>query len=77
MRIVTLDQELETIEFAKRAAKRFAGVPHMTTYSDVELAPGVLLAIRWGLGEDCVLVMRLDEGFSLVNFQGLVKEMVQ
>lgn len=73
MRMVTINKELETIEFAKRAANKFAGDPTMSSYSDGDLEPGCLLALRWGAGNDCVLVMRLAEDFELVNFQELVR----
>lgn len=74
MRQVYIDEELAQLEFAKRAAKKFATNEQLATYSDGKLEPGCLLAIRWGLGEDCVVVVKLDEKHIPTNFAQLVKE---
>jgi hypothetical protein len=74
MRQVNIDEELAQLEFAKRAAKKFAKNGQLATYADGDLEPGCLLALRWGLGEDCVLVVKLDEKHIPTNFANLVKQ---
>lgn len=60
MRQVYESELLDELAFAKRAAEKFAADPAMHSYSDAELGSGALLALRWGLGDDCVLVLKLD-----------------
>jgi len=69
----TISSELETIEFVKRAAKCFFEDEKIATYSDDTLSSGNLFAVRWGLGEDCVLVFRLSEDFEPVIFAQAVR----
>lgn len=71
-RMTTLSDELERIEFAKRAAKHFAEKPEHWSFGDMK--PGDFLALRWGLGDDCVLILKLDPDFQPVNFQQLIRE---
>ena len=63
------DLEAE-IEFARRAAKDFEEHPEHSSYGDLE--PGSLLALRWGLGNDCVYVFKLDEYFVPTNYMNIV-----
>jgi hypothetical protein len=52
---------LDELSFAKRAAALFARDSSKWSFSDREIDRGCLVALRWGLGDDCVLVLRLDE----------------
>ena len=65
------DLEAE-IDFAKRAAKDFAEHPEHASFGD--LTPGSLLALRWGLGEDCVFVFKLDGDFVPTNYMNIVEK---
>lgn len=69
-RMTTIDEERAQVRFAERAAKHFAAHPECSTFGDLE--PGTFLAIRWGLGEDCVLLLKLDDCFQRVNYQNIV-----
>ena len=65
--------ELEAeIDFARRAAKDFAEHPEHATFGSLE--PGSLLALRWGLGNDCVFVFKLDESFIPTNYMNMIKQ---
>lgn len=72
MRMTRAADELALADFAKKAAQAFAKEPRMCTFGSV--TPGSLFALRWGAGDDCVLVVKLDEDFEPVNFQQLIKE---
>ena len=72
-RMTYVQDERARIAFAEKAAAHFAAHPEHWTYSDGDLAPGCLLALRWGCGNDCVLVARLDESEQLVNFQSIIR----
>jgi hypothetical protein len=61
MRQVHESELLDELSFAKLAAAEFAADSSMSSFSDGEIERGCLLALRWGLGDDCVLVMKLDE----------------
>lgn len=67
--MTTIQQHRELADFAEMAAKAFASNEQMATFSKGLPTAGDLLALRWGLGNDCVLVVRLDENFEPVNFQ--------
>lgn len=68
----TAEQVEAELAFARKAAAHFAVHDLHSSYGD--LKPGSLLALRWGLGNDCVLVVRLDENFEPCNYQQLIKE---
>lgn len=73
-RMTTKADELERLAFAEQAAADFAAHPEHCSYSYGEIKPGAYLALRWGLGNDCVLVLKLCDYFEPVNYQQLVKE---
>ena len=73
MRMTYYSNERTVLDFAKRAAEHFAKCPEHNSFSDGDLKAGELLALRWGLSNDCVLVMRIDPDFEPANFQQLVK----
>lgn len=72
MRMTTAWEELELIRFVERASEDFEAHPEHITYTDGEIVPGCLFAVRWGLGKDCVLVFKLDEFFQPVNYQNVI-----
>ena len=72
MRMTCLSEEKEIQEFAQRAARHFEENPQHRSYSDREINPGCLLAMKWGGGDDCVLVLKLDDFFEPVNYQNLI-----
>jgi hypothetical protein len=67
MRSTNLKEEAELRAFAIKAAAWFADDPEGATFGAV--APGEFLALRWGMGGDCVLVTRLCADFEPVNYQ--------
>lgn len=66
-RMTTISAEQGLVDFAKKAAEYMEKSPRTTTFGDLE--PGTFLAIRWGLGDDCLLVVKLDDDFHPLNFQ--------
>jgi hypothetical protein len=74
MIMTTAQEEIESLDFAKRAANRFAKDKKLTTYTDSEISQGCLFAMRWGLCDDCVVVFRLDDSFTPINYQQLIKQ---
>lgn len=72
-RIMTYVSELkELVDFVEKAADHFSSHPEHSTFGD--LIPGSYLGLRWGLGDDCVMVVRLDENFKITNFQQAIKK---
>ena len=57
--------------FAEEAAKVFAENPESTTYTEGALDAGVLLALRWGLLDDCVVVIKISDDHEPVNYYNL------
>ena len=74
MRMVYMDQERDCHSFAIRAAIHFSDHKEHFTYTDGDIEPGCLFAMRYGLGDDCVVVLKLDCEFVPVNFQQLIRE---
>lgn len=72
MRLTTEKQELDQLAFAQDAARMFSKHPEFTTFGNI--APGEFLALRWGIGGDCVLVVKLDEFHEPTNYTGLIKK---
>lgn len=73
---VNIDSEVAQIEFARKAAKAFASNKEISTFTYGEITPGSFLAIRWGLGEDCVLVVKVDENHTPTNYAQLIRTIV-
>jgi len=69
MKITYLDEEQKVLDFVRAAAEHFEKHPKHYSFTTGEIEPGCLLALRWGLGEDCVLIFRLDEYFQPIIFQ--------
>lgn len=73
MRMVKVEEEMEQIRFAERAARYFALHPECQSFSDVDFFPGCLLAMRWGPHDECVLVLKLDAHFEPTNYQNIIR----
>lgn len=73
MRILSASTVREELDFMEKAAANFASNPAVWSFSAGEITPGCLLALRWGLGDDCVLVMRLDEFHTPTVYSQAVK----
>ena len=71
-KMTSITQEKNQLEFAEKAAEHFTKHPDHSSYGDLE--PGSFIALRWGLGDDCVLVLKLDEYFQNVNYQQAIKK---
>jgi hypothetical protein len=67
-----MSEEIERQEFAKKAADWFAKEPKCFTFTDGEIVAGCWFAVRWGLGEDCVVVFKIDEDSPVVNYHQLI-----
>lgn len=72
-RLTSIEEEQELIAFVGRAAKCFEDNPKLTSYCDDALEKGEFLALRWGLGNDCVLVLKLDSAFAPVIYQNEIR----
>ena len=65
MRLINPNQEKEAFEFAERAARAFLDDEKMCSYTDDgNIERGQYLALRWGLDNGCVLVLKIDDGFE-------------
>lgn len=74
MRTVCPNEVDAEIAFAREAATHFAKHPEHNTYSAGDIEPSCFLAIRWGLCDDCVVVVRLDEAHVPTNYMGIVRQ---
>ena len=70
-RMTSFFDEQALILFAAEAARDFEANPKHQSFGDID-TPGSLIAVRWGLDKDCVLVIKLDEYWENVNFQNCV-----
>lgn len=66
-RMTTVNETESLLSFAKTAGAWFVANPKGATFGGT--GPGELLALRWGMGGDCVLVVKLDADFEPINFQ--------
>lgn len=71
MRLTDIASELEQIEFAREAAAHFAKNSAHWSYSRGEIQPGERIAMRWGLGDDCVLVFRIGDELPTIFAQAI------
>lgn len=77
MKMVTVEELEEELQFAKDAAVRFAKDPSLASWRREELKPGIFMALRWGSSEDCVVVIKLDENHIPTNYQNLIVKETQ
>jgi len=61
VRQIHIPTALEEFEFAKRAAKKFEEKPDLVTYTDEDIKEDELFAVKWGLGNDCILVFKIGD----------------
>lgn len=72
MRMVYMSEDDEVRDFAKMAAMVFAKHRSIYTYTNGGIEAGGLFAVRFGGGDNCVVVFRLDEDFEPINYQQLI-----
>ena len=74
MRMVYEENVLSELDFAREAGMFFAKNKEITTYTsqNIDDSKGEFFAVRWGMGKDCVLVLKLDEYFEPTNYQNIV-----
>lgn len=60
--------EDERLCFAKKAADCFKRNPDKYTYTEGDIEQGVYFAMRYGFGNDCVLVFKISEDDKVVNY---------
>lgn len=56
--------DTERLDFARKAAKFFEDRPECVSFSENGPKKGGLMAFRWGLGADCVLVFRVSDDYD-------------
>jgi hypothetical protein len=68
MRTICLPEERARGEFAERAAHHFAENPRHWSYSESmqDVQPGELLALRWGLHNRAVLVLKVADEVPVI-----------
>jgi hypothetical protein len=73
VRSTSLSKESERAAFVEKAAAHFAA--NKANWSFGNIMRGEYLALRWGMGDDCVLVIKQDENEIAVNYgQAIQKE---
>lgn len=74
MRITYIEDELEVMEFVQKAAKAFEQDPQLRTFTDEDIKPDCLFAVRWGLGDDGVLVFKLHDAFEPTVYGQVIRK---
>jgi hypothetical protein len=74
MRHVCIEEERRQQEFAMRAAAMFSDNPKLSVFTDGDIERGQFLALRWGLGNDCVLVLKLDDVYVPTNYGNIIRQ---
>lgn len=69
MRHVYMSDERERQAFAEKAARHFKSDRGCFTYTADNIEPGAWFAVRWGMGEDCVLVFRVGDETPVIYGQ--------
>lgn len=69
---VKVEEEMERIRFAERAARYFALHQDMAAYSDNGIDHGCFLALRGGVDKNCVMVVKIDDKFEPTNYQNII-----
>jgi len=70
MRMLCMAEELKKLRFVTEAKKYMNNNPKTYSYGDLE--PGAYFAVRFGLGDDCLLVFRIDPDCAIDNYQQIL-----
>ena len=62
---VDFEERERRTKFVEDAATWFSRNPEGRTYTQGEIVEGNLIGIRWGLGNDCVLVFEIAKDVEL------------
>lgn len=73
MEMTTLGERQAKDFFAKEAAVHFKKNPNHWTYTSGQITAGEFFAMKYGSGEDCVVVFRIGEDEPL-NYQNIMKD---
>jgi len=71
MEVICLKNYSEEVEFAKRAGRHFAENSNHHTFTDCDIDESTFLAVRWGLLEDCVVVIKRNKNHKPKIYEGL------
>ena len=67
---MTSTQEMERlIAFTRKAAEVLRDNNNLVTFTDGDIEPGCLFGVRWGIGGDCLLILKIDEFAPIINMQ--------
>ena len=72
MRETTFDEEMAVLKFAQKAALNFEQDQNLLSFTNSAIEAGCLFALRYGLGNDCVVVFRLARDFVPIDFQQII-----
>lgn len=77
MKQVTLSELEEQQTFVKEAAAYFAKNADKWSYTTGPIVAGCLFALRWGMGDDCVLLFKIDENLEPTIYSQAIRDAVQ
>lgn len=72
MRSTDLNETEREAAFAKQAASAFKLNPRLATFGDPD--KGSYIAIRWGLMDRGVLVLKIDPDHEPVNYRDIITD---
>lgn len=73
MKMIHMVDAEEAQAFVKEAADYFAKHPEKSSFTTKHIVPGCYFALRWGGGDDCVLLFKLDENFEPTVYQQAIR----
>jgi len=72
MEMTYMHERQENDAFAERAAEHFKNNPSHYTFTDGEIEAGAHFALRFGMGDDCVVIFKISDE-NPINYQNLIK----
>jgi len=69
-----IDDETDILNFVQVASEHFSTHHKHTTFTLEDITPGCLMALRYGGGNDCIVVFRLSDKYEVINFQQCIKQ---
>ena len=75
MRHTTIEAELEIHAFVRDAAEAFAKDIRLSSWRRKDfIEDDCYMALRWGIGEDCIVVIKVDSTFSPVLYAQVIEK---
>jgi hypothetical protein len=75
--MTSIEKENDVLDFVSLAKAAFEKNEKLATFTIGEIENGCLFAVKWGSGDDCILVFQLNSGFEPRIYQHVMDGFIE